>query len=130
MTTTEQGVKAPLRWRMKHVSSSISNVPTCPGLYAIGYDETFHDLEVRRVYVYIGETANLRRRLEEHSPVNEQNPGLRDFLRQHIGTAKCWYAAVEGDKGELRRLEQALIRKFRPRFNRQGNTHSWEAYDD
>lgn len=120
MVTNENGVKSPLRWRMKHLSSSSSNVPARPGLYAIGRDETFHGLEVRRVYVYIGETRDLRRRLEEHTPANEKNPELRNFLRQHIGDAKCWYAVVDDNKNELKKRERALIRKFRPRFNRQG----------
>ena len=100
---------------MKHVSSSNTHVPARPGLYAIGHDESCLGLEVGRVYVYIGETVNLRRRLEEHTPVNEQNPGLKKYLRTMGAKAKCWYAVA--DKGELKRSERVLIRKFQPRFN-------------
>ena len=115
MVTSKNGVKLPLRWRMKHVSSSNTNVPARPGLYAIGHDETCLGLEVRRVYVYIGETGNLRRRLDEHALVKEQNPELKKYLRTTKAEAKCWYAIA--DKSELKKSERALIRKFQPRCN-------------
>ena len=115
MATSENGVKLPLRWRMKHVSSSNTNVPARPGLYAIGHDEACLGLEVGRVYVYIGMTENLRRRLEEHTPLNEQKSGLKKYLRTMGAEAKCWYAVA--DTGELKESERVLIRKFRPRFN-------------
>ena len=42
-----------MRWRMKHLSSSNSHLPTVPGLYAIGHEEKIHGLEITRSYVYI-----------------------------------------------------------------------------
>ena len=118
MTTSGNGVKSPLRWRMKHVSSSNTNVPACPGLYAIGHDETCLGLEVGRVYVYVGQTDNLRRRLEQHSPVTEKKPGLRKYLQDNVSKAKYWYAIA--DEKNLRGMELRLIRRFAPKFNDHG----------
>ena len=106
------------KWRSKFVSSSNSHVPAQPGLYAIGHNQTCRGLEIGRVYVYVGRTDNLRRRLEEHSPDNEENPGLRNYLCRHIGQARCWYAVT--DKSELTKGERELILKLQPEFNRQG----------
>ena len=108
--------KSP-RWRVKHVYSSNSHVPARSGLYAIGHDDTYRGLEIGRVYVYVGRTDNLRRRLGEHIPVNEQNPGLKDYLLC-TDNAKCWYTVM--DKSELKNVEKDLIRKFQPCFNRIG----------
>lgn len=112
---SKKEVKSPLRWRMKHVSSSNAHVPAQPGLYAIGHDETCLGLEVGRVYVYIGQTDNLRRRLEQHAPVKEKNPGLRKYLQANVGEAKYWFAIA--DKKDLTKMERQLIRRFTPQYN-------------
>lgn len=97
------------------MSSSNTHVPAHPGLYAIGHDKTCLGLEVGRVYVYIGKTDNLRRRLEEHTVVNEKNPELKKYLRKMGADAKCWHVVM--DKGDLNKNEQALIRKLQPCCN-------------
>lgn len=116
-TSTPRLRSAP-RWRVKHVSSSNSRVPAVPGLYAIGHDEFFLGLEADRTYVYIGRTRNLRRRIAEHVPAIEENPGLRKYLRQRYSSAKCWYAQFQ--ETELNQAESKLIRRFQPIYNTQG----------
>ena len=115
---TEKTNKLTPKWQRKHISSSNSHVPARPGLYVIGHNHTYNGLEIGRVYVYVGKTENLRRRLGEHAPDNEENPELRKYLQQWIGHAMCWYAIM--DKSELNKGERELIRKLQPCCNRQG----------
>lgn len=68
-----------MNWLSKRVSSSNSGVPTVAGVYVIGHRDTLHDFEVSRTCVYVGETKDLQRRLNEHLPANETNPGLREI---------------------------------------------------
>ena len=84
-----------MNWRSKRVSSSNSDVPAAAGVYAIGHSDTLHDLEIGRTYVYVGETKNLQRRLSEHLPANEENPGLREYMVDNYGDATCWYARLD-----------------------------------
>lgn len=107
-----------LRWHVKHISSSTSHLPTLPGLYVIGHCNMYYGLELSREYVYVGKTANLRRRLREHQPSSEQNPGLRDYLRRLLPHARCWYAVV--DRLGLDEAESDLIRELNPLYNRLG----------
>ena len=107
-----------LRWRSKHLSESNSSVPTSPGVYVIGHCDSLHGLERSRVYVYAGETMNLRRRLDEHLPQTEENPGLKAYLRRNYATAVCWYAPT--DASRRREVQDDLIRELQPRFNTLG----------
>lgn len=106
------------RWRFKHLSESNSSVPSSPGVYAIGHYDSLHGLELKRVYVYVGETRNLQRRLDEHLPETEQNPKLRDYLRNNYTTAACWYLPTEAHL--LRVVQDDLIRELQPEFNTLG----------
>ena len=114
------GYHPPLRWRTKHISASNSNVPASPGVYVIGHNRLFHELELSRVYVYAGETMNLQRRLDEHLPETEENPGLRTWLRENYVTAVVWYAPT--DAGRRKTIEDDLIRELQPEFNTLGTT--------
>jgi len=107
-----------LRWREKRLSASSATVPDSPGVYAIGHREMYYGLEVRREYVYVGETNNLKRRLGEHLPETEQNPKLQAHLRRNYETLICWYAPTETD--QTRRVQDELIRMIRPLFNTFG----------
>ena len=100
-------------------TTSLSRVPPTPGVYAYGHDaKELHGLEAERVYVYIGESDNLRRRLEQHLPANEQNDGLRKYLRENLSRVKCWYCAMDGVSASSRRkIEAELIQFFAPKFN-------------
>ena len=115
---SENAIKPTPKWQKKYISSSDSHVPARAGLYVIGHNDTYHGLEIGRVYVYVGQTDNLRRRLGEHDPNREKNPELRKYLRQCFGKAMCWYTVM--DKSELNKGERELIRKLQPCFNRQG----------
>ena len=108
----------PLRWRCKHLSASNSNVPRSPGVYVIGHFDSYHGLEFGRTYVYVGETRNLQRRLDEHLPDTEQNPGLRDYLWGNYSAARCWFAPM--DSSRIKGVQDDLIRKIEPRFNAIG----------
>lgn len=107
-----------MNWRSKRVSSSNSGVPAAAGVYVIGHSDTVHDLELSRTYVYVGETADLRRRLSEHLPDNERNPGLREYIVDNYDEVICWYARVPSDKTKV--VEEDLIRRLCPRFNKVG----------
>ena len=107
-----------MRWREKRLSASSSTVPDSPGVYAIGHREMYHDLELRRDYVYVGETNNLKRRLGEHLPETEQNPELRVHLRRNYESLICWYVPTEAN--QTRPVQDELIRMIRPRFNTVG----------
>ena len=106
-------------WRSKRVSSSNSTVPAAAGVYVIGHSDTLHDLEISRTYVYVGETKNLQRRLNEHLPANEQNPALREYIGDNYDGAICWFARVHAE--ETKDVQDELILRLRPRFNIAGN---------
>ena len=77
-----------MNWRSKRVSSSNSGVPAAAGVYVIGRSDTLHDFEVSRTCVYVGETKDLRRRLNEHLPANETNLGLREYLPSDLASGR------------------------------------------
>jgi len=89
-----------------------------PGVYVIGHCDTLHGLELKRAYVYVGETQNLQRRLNEHLPDTEQNAKLGDYIRRNFARAMCWYAPIK--TGKTKTIEDALIRELQPRFNTVG----------
>ena len=111
-----------MRWRCKNITTSLSHVPTEPGLYAYGHDaKNLHGLDAGRIYVYVGESDNLRRRLKQHLPINEKNPQLQNYFRKYRSVAKCWYCVMTGVSAETRRgIEDELIKFFKPRFNTRG----------
>ena len=74
-------------------------------------------MELKRTYVYIGKTQNLRRRLSEHTHLTETHPFLADYLRRHRHSAKIWYT-VDIDSKAVDGLEKKLIRELKPEFNR------------
>ena len=119
--TDKQSINQTMRWRFKRINTSLSRVPTLPGLYAFGHDDrACHGLTANRVYVYIGETDNLKRRLGQHLPSNETNSGLRDYLR-HNPLSTCWFCPMEGQSARTRKkLESELIQYFRPKYNSVG----------
>ncbi len=103
-------------WRIRSITTSLTHVPALPGLYAIGHDETVAGLEVRRVYVYIGMSDNLRRRLSEHDPMREQKRLLKKYMKDNLHKVKCWYT-TEVPAERLRSVEKLLIAEFDPAYN-------------
>ena len=104
-------------WRMKHIASTNAHLPASPGLYAIGNEDEICGLEIGRIYVYVGKTGNLRRRLSEHTHLTELHPDLGGYLRRYRGKAKIWYTSnVAAD--DLDTLERRLIRELKPIYNR------------
>lgn len=108
-----------MNWLSKRVSSSNSEVPTVAGVYVIGHRDTFHDFEISRTCVYVGETKDLQRRLNEHLPANEKNPRLRKYIAANYDDAICWYARIAAAKTKT--VQDELIIRLRPRFNTVGN---------
>lgn len=110
------------KWRSKLMRSPNTNVPSGPGLYAIGHTETHgYGLESKRVYVYIGEAGNLRKRIEQHRVAEEKNPLLQKYLLKAEGKAQCWYVVASGmSKKERLQCEADLIRIVKPKCNRKG----------
>ena len=106
-------------WRSKRVSSSNSTVPAAAGVYVIGHRGTLHDFEISRACVYVGETKNLQRRLNEHLPGHEKNPGLRKYMGDNYDEAICWFARVTA--AETKAVQDDLIRRLRPKYNIEGN---------
>lgn len=85
-------------------------LPNSAGVYAI---------YLNRKLVYIGSSANLRRRLNQHNIV----PSSPGYVRTNWGRLKVslvhfkW--KVTRRYGEHLMLEVRLIRRIRPQFNRQ-----------
>ncbi len=122
-TPMNTGLSAPDQdrsWRVHQATSSLSNLPAKPGIYVVGHDERFEGLETARTYVYVGQSRNLRRRVEEHTVLKEENPDLREYLRKNQYRAKFWFTTEIGEgANSLTRLERRLIRRFDPEFNTQ-----------
>lgn len=112
-----------MRWRQKYLSTTTAGVPDKPGLYAYGTVRTVCGLERSRSIVYVGQTDNLRRRLNQHLPSVERNVNLRKYLRTEDNIL-CWYCFLDLPKKEIRRLEQQMIKNLKPRFNAQHNPQS------
>lgn len=105
-------------WRVRRATSSMSSVPARPGIYALGHDEGFEGLLIRRTYVYIGQSNDLRRRFQEHAMHKEAKPGLKLYLEENRDKAKFWFTTEVGEsRRDLSRLESRLIRHFDPEFN-------------
>ena len=114
-----------LHWNSKLLRTSLSHVPSVPGLYVIGRQKLFHNFEVKRKYVYIGQTSNLKTRLELHKPNTEQNIKLRKYLQKFQDEIRCWYCPlIKIPKAQRLKLEQELINHFKPKFNTHGNPRS------
>lgn len=108
------------KWHEKYIISSCARVPPKPGVYLIGHVRKINGLERSRNYIYIGETNNLKRRLQEHSPIKEPKDELRDYIKKHLGDIKCWYCTLP--KAKAKEEQDFLIKELSPRFNIQLNT--------
>lgn len=110
-------VKDEPNWRMKHLTSTIAHLPATPGIYVIGHEESIAGLELRRIYVYVGKTKNMRRRLSEHSHLTELHPELSSYLRENRGKAKIWYTTDIAEE-DLDGFERTLVRALKTIYNR------------
>lgn len=104
-----------MKWRSKRLAFSNSTVPAAAGVYVIGRCETLHGFELGRTCVYVGESKNLQRRLNEHLPDNEKNLDLREYLGANYDDVICWFKRVE--ESETKNVQDELIVRLRPRFN-------------
>lgn len=107
-----------MRWKQKYLSTNMTGVPDKPGLYAYGKVRTVCGLERSRNIVYVGQTDNLYRRLNQHLPGAERNSSLREYLRNEDNIF-CWYCPLELTKKEIRQMEEQMIKSLKPKFNTQ-----------
>lgn len=104
-------------WRAaRSLSSAALFAAETPGVYAIGRVDRLHGLPVRAEWAYVGRTDSLRRRLLEHTPWIESNPGLRAWVKRNRDKLEVWLFAA--DAAMSRQLERTLIREIQPLFNR------------
>jgi len=86
----------------------IDKAPTNSGVYGFKDDAG--------LFLYIGQSINLRRRLKEHSCVSV--PWLiQGFTRNKTLTL----IIAQYERHELDEIEQKLIEKYEPRFNKEWN---------
>ena len=112
------GDSSLLRWRSKHLSESNTGVPESPGVYVLGHCSALHGLDLERAYVYVGESMDLSRRLDEHLPDTEQNADLRAYLRKNYADLMCWYVPTKASQRKA--IQDDLIRTIQPQFNTIG----------
>ena len=105
-----------LRWKNKKYAESDFLVPESTGVYVITRVQYNAGLPITVKPIYIGQSKNLKRRLSQHLPWNETNPGLASFLRHHLEEIEIWYATVS--RGDLDKIERDLIQKLGPEFNK------------
>lgn len=86
------------------------------GVYAIAECDRLESLILSVHWKYVGSTKSLRRRLDEHGPLLEQNPALRDWILTTKKEIEVWFTLIPEDK--MRILERHLIRRITPKYNR------------
>ena len=105
----------PLAWLRLPTLYATAAASKLPAVYAIGVWRRAFGLPHHVEWVYVGVTGNLQRRLGEHHPARETNPGLQAWLLGELD-AELWYAHL--DRRAARRVEAHLIQQLRPKFNR------------
>jgi len=105
---------------MKHLTTTVSHIPACPGLYVIGHEEQTLGFACRRKIAYVGQSNNIRRRLGEHYPLTELNTKLRAYLRSNSERGKVWYT-TDLEVKDLDEYERKLIRALKPTYNDKHN---------
>ena len=107
-------------WQLKRFVTSTTQVPAISGIYVLSELRTTEGLPISWNHVYIGQSNNLRRRLDQHTMRTEVHAELYRFMEDHHNSLWVWYTTdVEADA--LNDLEIALIRQLRPSFNRRHN---------
>ena len=91
-------------------------VPSGSGIYAYASVIRIAGLPVLIEWKYIGKSKNLRNRIGTgHDVRNEQNDGLRSWLRRCNRNSELWFCRVSED--DLDHVEQGLIAQVQPEFN-------------
>lgn len=107
-----------MKWHTKRFTSTNAQVPSTFGLYAIGYFSEVSGLTTAIHIVYIGQAINLKRRLTQHNPWIDTNPGLEEFLRRNRANLRIWYTTDLSFQA-LNDTEKEMIRTVKPQFNRR-----------
>ena len=94
----------PLQWR---------NAPKCPGVYGIF---------LNRRLVYIGKSINMRHRVIDHRCIVKTQKKLNWHPMPGLEADDLLFAFIPiVDSSELRHIEEELIGRYAPRFNRLVN---------
>ena len=109
-----------LNW-YKAFPSELKNVPEKSGVYVISVLLKVGKFAV----VYVGQSSNLKNRIETHFSENETNIGLKEYVKKPY-SFKISYAEVS--ESELDGIEKFLIHHYNPKFNiQEGNGDSKNA---
>ena len=108
-----------MKWRSRRVAPSNSTLPSTAVVCAICRGDTLQDPEISRTYIYVGETRDLQRRLNEHLRGNDGNPGLRKYNGNNYDDAVCLVRA--GRRRPDERCPGPPRLCLRPRLDAAGN---------
>jgi hypothetical protein len=105
--------KFTISWssRVKYDGKNSKYIPNKPGVYEI---QGFHPESNTYTRKYVGQGKDLRQRFLEHLSENEQNVGLKDFLKS--GRAFLRYSTWEDESARLD-IEKGLYDQFRHSLN-------------
>jgi excinuclease UvrABC nuclease subunit len=95
-------------------------VPEASGLYAVVEVSRLHGLPTSMVWLYVGQSKNLRRRYREHVHWTEPNPGLDAVRLSH--SHEFWWTASPHQS--LNAIEADLIDQLAPSANRRRGSRS------
>jgi excinuclease UvrABC nuclease subunit len=104
---------------LRSIRAAAAAAPDSPGVYAIKRTYTEAGLPLATEVVYVGTSKQLKQRIGRHHPLLESNSGLRKWLVEHAAEVEVAYTLVAND--ERHSLEQELIRRLQPMFNRIRN---------
>jgi excinuclease UvrABC nuclease subunit len=106
-----------LRWtRVKSVAAAASAAPPCPGVYILAEVEHQAGYLLRAIPRYVGKSQALGQRLGQHHPRFETHPELRKWLLERPEDVEVAFATLA--LADVDPLEQELIRRLQPKFNR------------
>ena len=107
-------------WQLKRFVTSTTQVPPIPGIYVLSELHTAEGLPITWNHVYVGESKNLRQRLDQHTMRTEVRPELHRFMEAHHNSLWVWYT-TDVEANAVSDLERVLIGQLRPTFNRHHN---------
>jgi excinuclease UvrABC nuclease subunit len=104
-------------WSIVRMSASRQNrVPIIPGVYLVASVHRAHGVPISTKVLYVGQTRNLRRRLQDHLDYGRaHNIGLSRELISGV-PLEFWHKAT--NENELDKLERKLINELAPIYNK------------
>ncbi len=104
------------RWTTSAYGRGIEDaVPAVSGVYAVGRITRVHGLVNDVVWLYVGQSRNLRRRYTQHTQRYEPNRVLEAIRNDY--DHEFWWTAVALDR--LDEVERDLIAELQPEGNQR-----------